>query len=436
MFVDPVLSIGGALGSGDGGLVGAGEDAVGNSSSPPEMGQSPGNLENTQSGLDGDDDDGGGIGEEPGGPPLQAVYAYIEREHVWGPGDKGPDELLVEFDASANPWWVIQDEGGDVVALCDTGGSGTRTQPGEGGSNPITVTVPNLGRVAAQWTYDAYGAVQSAADLLPHPVMRAGHKGLFCERLDTSVGLTGELTPRLVPYGHILYYVRNRMYMPSLGRWLQQDPYAVGVALVSTAIHSGQSVLATLPLFELAAHFTDGCHTAQYLGSNPWRRSDAMGLFIGDYAINTGITVGMMANELISTYAVNMEDDLDWALDWSRADDAHSRLDASWIAPILNRHVDDAVHAAIWGPLDDLSTLNNIIFGSLRSGEQLAAKTLRTGARFLHYASELHHSLPRYLANAMGLVPRCSFAFPSTFIKSIIVRSTWQSGHLAKALLL
>jgi hypothetical protein len=208
--------------------------------------------------------------------------------------------------------------------------------------------------------------------------MRAGHKGLFCERLDVGVGLTGEMTPRLVPGAMDLYHVRNRAYLPSLGRWMQMDPYAAGFALVTTALHSGQSVLVTLPLFELAVHFTDGCHTAQYLGSNPWRRSDAMGLFIGDYAINTGITVGMMANELISTYAANMEDDLDWALDWSRSDDAYSRLDSSWIAPILNRHVDDAVHAAIWGPLDDLSTLGNMIFGSLRSGEQLASSANRS----------------------------------------------------------
>jgi hypothetical protein len=134
--------------------------------------------------------------------------------------------------------------------------------------------------VAAQWSYDAYGAVQSAADLLPHPVMRAGHKGLFCERLDLGVGLTGELTPRLVPGAMDLYHVRNRAYLPSLGRWMQMDPNGTGIALALHRISPKDSVHAFVEEFDIQALTGDGLHLLQYLQSNPWRRLDPMGLAV------------------------------------------------------------------------------------------------------------------------------------------------------------
>ncbi|MBX3377079.1 MAG: hypothetical protein KF678_08760 [Phycisphaeraceae bacterium] len=42
------------------------------------------------------------------------IQVYLEREYLWGPGDRGVDELLVQFDHTVNrtPWWVIQDDGG------------------------------------------------------------------------------------------------------------------------------------------------------------------------------------------------------------------------------------------------------------------------------------------------------------------------------------
>ncbi len=61
---------------------------------------------------------------------VLAIQVYVEREYIWGPGDKGVDELLVQFDHTADrkPWWVIQDgggDGGDVVAVCDTIATGS-----------------------------------------------------------------------------------------------------------------------------------------------------------------------------------------------------------------------------------------------------------------------------------------------------------------------
>jgi hypothetical protein len=43
------------------------------------------------------------------------------REYVWGPGDWGVDELLVQYDAARRATWPILDSGGDVTALCDLG---------------------------------------------------------------------------------------------------------------------------------------------------------------------------------------------------------------------------------------------------------------------------------------------------------------------------
>ncbi len=88
LFVDPVSSIDVALGSDDGEVQQSAQDALDGSPAPPNTGQSPGNLENTQSGLDGEggDDEGGdgGVGGgDPTGPPAEGVRAYVEREHVW-----------------------------------------------------------------------------------------------------------------------------------------------------------------------------------------------------------------------------------------------------------------------------------------------------------------------------------------------------------------
>jgi hypothetical protein len=108
--------------------------------------------------------------------------------------------------------------------------------------------------------------------------MRAGHKGLFCERLDLGVGLTGELTPRLVPDAMNLYHDRNRMYNPQVGRFLQPDPNATAMAIATSPAFNGRGAESLSAAFDLEAHMGDGLNVYEYLGSNPWRRSDAMGL--------------------------------------------------------------------------------------------------------------------------------------------------------------
>lgn len=186
---------------------------------------------------------------------------YLAREYVWGLGDNGFDELLVQYDGSGNAWWAIMDGGGDLVALCDFGGTN------------------GAARVVGQWTYDPYGAVLSADHLHSMALPHLGHKGLFLDRLDVGIvtGYGGAESPRLVPYGHTIYHNRNRVYAPALGRFMQRDPNATAMALLSST-SSGRGMAAVSLAFSMEDMYGDGMNLYEYLGSNPWQRSDPLGL--------------------------------------------------------------------------------------------------------------------------------------------------------------
>jgi len=81
----------------------------------------------------------------------------------------------VQFDNNRWAWWVLQDAGGDVVAVCDMNGPGQKA------------------RVVGQWRYDAYGAATAAEHVATggFPQIHCGHKALFFDRLDVGVGDDG-----------------------------------------------------------------------------------------------------------------------------------------------------------------------------------------------------------------------------------------------------
>lgn len=145
----------------------------------------------------------------------------IYREYVWGPGDNGFDEILLQTDELDDEYWCLQDGGGDLAAL-------------------VTVT-GGVPEVVRQWTHDACGAVLTAEHLGAALESYIGHKGLFLDRLDVRVGLASDPElPRLVPFAHGLYQNRNRSYSPSLGRFLQQDPNQTAMALLSVISSHGR----------------------------------------------------------------------------------------------------------------------------------------------------------------------------------------------------
>jgi len=201
------------------------------------------------------------------------------------------DELLMQFGPqtvpggpSGSPTWVLQDGGGDNVALCDLNGTDGQ---GHGG----------LARVVAQWVYDAYGSVVTAEHLAPHALLRCGHKSQFIDRLDVGVaaggvGANGSVAhgttigtpganaepPRLVPFAHAVHHVRNRVYSPQLGRWLQGDPNASGLTLMESVGYHGRTHAGAAAAINLQSIYGDGMSLYAYLGANPWQRSDPLGL--------------------------------------------------------------------------------------------------------------------------------------------------------------
>lgn len=201
-----------------------------------------------------------------GGPAPQATVT-LAREYIWGPGDQGIDELLVQYDKYRKPWWVLQDAGGDVVALCDK-----------------ATTQGAKARVAWQATYDAYGAPLHVEHLTitPEAFPHMGHKALFTERLETGVatvnGSTVTDTPRIVPFANLIYHNRNRVYNPQTGRFMQADPNATALTLLDAAAFAGRSIPALVAAFSVETMYGDGLNLYEYLGSNPVNRSDPMGL--------------------------------------------------------------------------------------------------------------------------------------------------------------
>jgi len=149
-------------------------------------------------------------------------------------------------------------------------------------------------------TYDAYGSVLSADALQAFPPVHAGYKGLFADRLDvpvaetstTGTAIIGE-PPRCVPFAAVLYQNRNRTYAPGLGRFMQQDPNATAMVLMESAAYHGRGIGAVVAAFSAEQMYGDGGNLYGYLGSNPWDRSDPMGLaydpfdMVDDYLIES-----------------------------------------------------------------------------------------------------------------------------------------------------
>lgn len=67
--------------------------------------------------------------------------------------------------------------------------------------------------------------------------------------------------------------------------------------------------------------------------------------------------------ELTSQYAENMEDDLDWAIDWSRPDDDYSRLSSKWVGNALM----DGMTRGATGALND--AMSDMTFGLWPGGQ-------------------------------------------------------------------
>jgi hypothetical protein len=159
-----------------------------------------------------------------------------------------------------------------------------------------------------------------------HPHLKAGHKGLFAERLDKGVvtGLAGIDRGRLEPGASLLYHARNRTYDPSLGRWLQSDPNASGQAVVASISYGGEATLPTVLAADLNSLVSDGNNLHQYCRSDPVNGRDETGLFYLEYneaILEAGSELAQSASMLLEDYKERMEEAMDAALDWGTSDE-------------------------------------------------------------------------------------------------------------------
>jgi YD repeat-containing protein len=353
------------------------------------------------------------------------------REYVWGPGDGpgGVDELLVQFDQNSGAWWALVDASGDVVALCDSVAS---------------ETTPGAARVAAQWTYDAYGNITSADHLHPHAMLHCGHKGLFAERLDVGVaeveapGFAGAESPRLVPFGRVVYHNRNRMYSPGIGRFLQADPNATGMALETVPLHHGDSPIAIVTVFDLLHRYGDGPSLYQYLRSEPYAGSDPMGLTM--WGLPTPLDLAAAAvmapvrglrgglESMIAVYADNQEADVDWATDWSQPDDWHSRGDNSWVKDAwddgVKGGIDEWVDNELMGLVDPFGIREMPGIVMARGGGKTVKAVWKSTARGLNRIGKVaHHIISFYKETAREfarLKQKHSFEFNLWDLKNML----------------
>ena len=107
----------------------------------------------------------------------------------------------------------------------------------------------------------------AAEHLHDFPDRRLGHKGLFVDRLDGEIS-SGIESPRLVPFGHVIVHNRQRVYIPTYGRFSQRDPNQTAMQLVAGS-HSGRGTGAIALAFSFEGWYGDGHNLYQYLGSNP-----------------------------------------------------------------------------------------------------------------------------------------------------------------------
>ncbi len=209
------------------------------------------------------------------------VLAWAASTAHGGIGSRAAAEIR------SKAYWTLQDAGGDVVAVCDSEGPSVATglHPTGAGGVGVGPATAQTGQVVAQYLYDAYGAVLVAEDLEPHPSFAVGHKGLFADRLDEGITTSGTDPPSaLVPFAHTIVQAGNRVYTPQLGRWMQRDPNATAQVLLSAAAHSGRTLLAAAAAFDADGRMGDGFNLYAYLGSNPWMRSDPLGLSYDPFA--------------------------------------------------------------------------------------------------------------------------------------------------------
>jgi hypothetical protein len=173
----------------------------------------------------------------------------------------------------------------------------------------------------------------------------------------------------------LIGHVRNRVYLPRLMRFAQRDPNATGQLVMAAVMHSGQSMSAHPGGMQLESLFGDGPNLHGYLAGRPRGNSDPTGLFMAGDLFASGVMVGVRGlrgglEGMTEQYAVNLEDDLDWAMDWSRPDNDYSRLSSTWVGQSFM----DGMYGGLIDGLND--AVSDMTWGAWPSGQGLASASV------------------------------------------------------------
>ncbi|MBX3110322.1 MAG: hypothetical protein KF743_14165 [Fimbriimonadaceae bacterium] len=256
----------------------------------------------------------------------------------------------------------------------------------------------------------------------------------------------GNEPPRLIPFAHLVVQMRNRAYMPQLGRFLQPDPNATALTLIEATSFHGRGMGgmgALVAAFDVQGLYGDGMNLYAYLGSNPWMRADPLGLFglrpssdgieeesywdrtvegveMGINAAATfasfsdvGGLTGSMAQSLLENYSENQDADADWAMDWSMSDNWHSRNSSDWVQEAM------LVGAYRHFNLDPWMGSGG---GDGPAMAGMLQQTIRVGGKIVR-KGHLHHALPRFLVKYFKNVKEVVGRMP------VRLHQKWHKGH-------
>jgi RHS repeat-associated protein len=84
--------------------------------------------------------------------------------------------------------------------------------------------------------------------------------------------------PTVSPTENGLYYNRNRFYDPHLGRFIQRDPNATALPIITALFMNGDALHVLLSGFDATGHYTDGMNLYLYQRANPVDGRDPSGL--------------------------------------------------------------------------------------------------------------------------------------------------------------
>jgi YD repeat-containing protein len=331
------------------------------------------------------------------------TYLQVHREYVWDPDPDyspfgGVDTLVAYFDGADRdkPWYVIQSQQGDPVAIveCDT--------------------TAHVASVVWRAAFEPYGSVAWASNATydPFPRLAMGHKGLFVERLDAPpVVWFDSDDERLAPEADLLVLMRNRQYLPRLGRFLQPDPNATGVAVQPSLAYGGSALPTPDPYVDLHSWAADGTSALAYALSDPVNGADPTGLsllgLLGTTAMRGLELVGpdfggilqSVAQELTDEYAMRQEYDAAWAMEWGAGDDWHTRLDSWWVDAAIGRGIYKGFEVGIpftdigFNPMDIVPGAGDAM--ARRSSSGPAGGGLEFGVdvvrKFAGQSGQLHH---------------------------------------------